>query len=794
MTTRRHFLLSLPAACAAAQTAPAAPAADLRLWYDAPARNWNEALPLGNGRLGAMVYGGVETDRINLNHATLWSGPRPGEPDNPDAKAHLAEVRRLIFARKYAEATDLCKKMQGPFTEAFQPLGDLRFEFPATSGPDNYRRELDLDTAIAKVTFAADGVTYTREMFVSAPAGVLVVRLTADESINLSLTLDSQLHFETAADPQTNRVYLEGKAPAHSEPNYRHVEPAIVYDDAPGRGMYFAAVLEAIVKGGKTSTAAGKLNIERADEVLLLVAAATGYRGFRALPDLPSEAVLKQCTAQLDAVRGQSYQALRAAHLADYQPLFRRVTLDLGPAVSPNLPTDQRLRAFAATPDPQLVALWFQYGRYLLIACSRPGSEPANLQGIWNDMLRPGWSSNHTTNINTEMNYWLAEVCNLPECHEPLMQFIADLSQTGAATARAYYGARGWTAHHNSDLWRRTNPVGEGEGGPMWANWPMGGAWLCQHLWEHYAFSRDRKFLQSAWPVLKGAAEFQLDWLVPDGHGHLTTAPSVSPENSFKFEGRSACVSAGTAMDMALIRDLFTHSIEAARILNVDAALRKQLETALAKLPPPKIGRFGQFQEWSDDFEEADQWHRHQSPFFGLFPGAQFTPGRTPALAKAIATGLDRRTVGAPHGEPGWSYAWLIALRARLRQPDQAYEMVRGRLSKDCVPNLFCGTKQIDGTLGGVAGIAEMLLQSHAGEIHFLPALPAAWPKGRVTGLRARGGLLVDLAWENNRAVEATLHATVAGTHRLRPPEGQKLAGPNPLTLRQGQTIKLTFA
>jgi alpha-L-fucosidase 2 len=798
-SSRRDFLLSIPAAYLAAITpATAAPDSDdLKLWYDKPAANWNEALPLGNGAMGAMIYGGVDTDRINLNADTLWSGPNPKPGDDPHAHEYLPQIRTLIAANKYAEATELCKKMQGPYTEAYMPLGDIRFKFDGNPKPENYRRELDLDTAVAKATYSAGGVKFTREMFVSAPDKVLAIRLTSDKpaALNFTVWLDSQL--KSTCTTGDDRLELSGKAPVHAAPHYIKTDNPIVYDDKLGSGMHFAAVLDAflLTEGrGRITAREGKLRVELAEDVVLIVAVDTGYRGFGALPDSMSQAVVDRAGRTLTVLHEKSYSAMKAAHIADYQKFFRRVTFSLGPAKS-SLPTDQRIKAFATKPDPQLVALWFQYGRYLLISSSRPGTEPANLQGIWNDSLRPGWSSNHTLNINTQMNYWLAEVCNLAECVEPLIMFTSELSENGEKTAKAYYDAKtGWCAHHNSDIWRRTNPVGEGSGDPKWANWPLGGAWLVRHIWEHYAYAQDRRFLDRAWPLMRGALDFGFNWLIEDGSGRGTTSPSVSPENSFKYgEGKTASVSAGSAMDRAILWDLFTNCDQAVAVVGNEPKLRVTLSFVKDRMVAPKVGKHGQFQEWNEDFDEVDQWHRHMSPYYGLYPGAQFTPDSTRELSKALSVALDRRTQGAPRNVNGWSYAWRIALRARLREAGKAYEMVCARINKDCVPNMFCGTKQIDGTLGGVAGIAEMLLQSHAQEIHFLPALPAAWPDGSFTGLRARGGLEVDLTWHAGKAVKATLRAKVDGAFRLRAPSGQRVKGEITRSLKAGESAEIAF-
>jgi alpha-L-fucosidase 2 len=801
-SSRRDFLVTLPAAYVAATTsATAAPESDeLKLWYDKPAANWNEALPLGNGATGAMIYGGVDNDRINLNADTLWSGPNPKPGDDPEAYKHLPEIRRRIAEKKYAEAAELCKKMQGPYTEAYLPLGDVRFAFDGDGKFEDYRRELDLDTATAKVSYTSGGAKFTREMFVSAPDKILAMRITCDRpgGLGMSVWLDSPL--KSSCTGSENRLELIGKAPVHAAPHYIKTDNPIVYDDKTGHGMHFAAVLEAFILKedgrGEIVSREGKLRINRATDVVLIVAVATGYRGYDALPDLQSFTVLSRASQVLMAAQSKSFTTFRDRHVADYQKLFRRVSINLGPAKAAPRPTDLRIRDFGTTNDPHLIALWFQYGRYLLISSSRPGTEPANLQGIWNDSLRPGWSSNHTLNINTQMNYWPAEVCNLAECAEPLILFTSDLSENGAKTAKAYYNASmGWVAHHNSDLWRRTNPVGEGSGEPKWANWPLGGAWLVRHIWEHYEFSKNRDFLLRAFALMRGAMDFMFNWLIDDGTAHGTTSPSVSPENGFKYgEGKTASVSAGSAMDRAIIWDLFTFCAKSAMIVGTESRLASALISMRDRIHPPKIGKYGQFQEWEEDFEEVDQWHRHMSPYYGMYPGNQFNPDTTREMARAISIGIDRRTDGAPRSAPGWSYAWRIALRARLREAEKAYAMVRERITKDCVANLFCGTKQIDGTLGGVAGIAEMLLQSHADEVFFLPALPAAWPEGGFAGLRARGGLEVTLTWRGGKALKAVVLAKADGTFKFRAPVGQKIRGEATRNLKAGESAEILFA
>lgn len=745
-------------------------------WYTNPAATWVEALPVGNGRLGAMVFGGTPLERIQFNESTLWIG-EPRDYSHPGAAEHLGQIRELLFQGRQKEAEDLAMRvfMSIPLRQMpYQPFGDVWIEFPGHTNLTHYKRQLDLETAVASVRYVADGVQYRREVLASHPHNVIAMHLTASEpgklAFNVRLTTP-HTNSTTTISPD-GLITIAGELPrmyGMRETNLPISNP-----------LRFEARLAVRTEPGRASVTTNGLTVSNATTATLLLTAATSFSKFDDVSGDPRA----RCDEVLARIGSKPWTEIKSEHVRDHQALFNRVDINLGQTPAAALPTDARLRQVTTNADPALAALFFQFGRYLMIASSRPGGQPANLQGIWNDQLRPPWDSKWTLNINCEMNYWPAEVCNLSECHTPLFDMIRDLSVTGARVAHTHYNARGWVVHHNTDLWRGAAPINHANHGI----WPTGGAWLCQHLWWHYEFTGDVGFLREAYPLMRQAALFFVDFLIEDPRSTnrwLISTPSNSPEQGGLV--------AGPTMDHQIIRSLFDWVAQASRILNVDAELRTQLEQLRRRIAPNQIGKHGQLQEWLEDIDDPNNKHRHVSHLWGVFPGEEITPD-TPELFKAARVSLEFRGDGGT----GWSKAWKICLWARLLDGNRAHKLLTEALAGNTYPNLFDAHPpfQIDGNFGATAGIAEMLLQSHrratntTGEslrcLDLLPALPSAWPTGHVTGLCARGGATVDLVWRDGRIASATITASQPGTWLVRYKNTQKQ-----ITLRKGQTFHL---
>jgi alpha-L-fucosidase 2 len=735
-----------PGAAASGQPLGDPSTGDLRLWYDEPAgTDWLRALPIGNGRLGAMVFGNVETETLQLNEDTVWAGG-PYDSSNPAGAGALPEIQRLVFENRWQEAQQLLDRTflgDPPGQLAYQPVGNLRLAFAKPGSVSQYRRELDIDAAVSAVGYVADGVRYAREVIASAPDQVIALRLGADApgAVSFSATFDSPQR-TTTASPDAATVALDGISADQ--------------EGVPG-SVKFLALARAIAQGGSVTSADGKLTVSGADSVTLLISIGTGYVDYEDVSGDYKGIAWKHLR---DAERS-SYEKVRARHVADYQKLFRRTTLDLGRTDAADLATDTRIEQHASADDPQFAALLFQYGRYLLISSSRPGTQPANLQGIWNDQMNPPWDSKYTLNANLPMNYWPAGTTNLVECYRPVFDLIDGLTRTGARTAKAQYDAGGWVTHHNTDAWRGSSVVDAA----FWGMWQTGGAWLATMMWENYRFTGDREMLRAHYPAIKSAAQFFLDTLVEEPNlGWLVTNPSNSPEQAH-HPGYSVC--AGPTMDMQILRDLFGACSEAAEVLGVDHEFRKQVLATRERLAPMQIGARGNIQEWLYDWVEPETNHRHVSHLYGLHPSNQITKRDTPELFEAARKTLELRGDAGT----GWSLAWKINFWARMEDGERAHDLltdlvVPARLA----PNMFDlhPPFQIDGNFGATSGVAEMLLQSHNGELHLLPALPAAWKSGSVDGLRGRGGFTVGADWSEGQADELVITPDRSGPVRLR--------------------------
>lgn len=757
-------------------------AENMKLHYERPAEYFEEALVIGNGTMGATLYGGVKKDKISFNDITLWTGEPESENSSPDAFNVIPEIRALLDNEDYQGADKAQYKVQGHYSENYQPLGTLTIEYlDDTAGISDYHRWLDIGNATARTQYLKDGKLFTSDYFASAPDSVIVIRLKSEnkEGIHASLSFDSPLpHSSQVAD---NEISVEGYAAYHSFPVYYKAEDKHRYD--PERGIHFKTLVRVLSVDGsvKDRYSDSRIEIDGSTEVLILIANVTSFNGFDKDPVKEGRNYRSHVEKRMKCAIGKTYDALREAHIRDYKYYFDRVKLDLGDTDDDiaALPTDKQLLFYTDCKqrNPDLEELYFQFGRYLLISSSRTSGVPANLQGLWNESVLPPWSSNYTVNINLEENYWASGTANLIEMQYPLIEFIANLSKTGRKTAKDYYGVeRGWCLGHNSDIWAMTCPVGLNEGDPSWACWTMGGTWLSTHIWEHYLFTLDKEFLREFYPVLKGAAEFCMDWLV-EKDGKLVTSPGTSPENKYITpDGYVGATSYGNTSDLAMIRECLMDAAEASKVLGVDKSFRKRIKKTLSRLYPYQIGKDGNLQEWYYDWQDQDPYHRHQSHLFGLYPGHHLSVEETPELAAACA-----RTLEIKGDETtGWSTGWRVNLLARLQEGEKAYHMYRrllryvspdnykgedARRGGGTYPNLLDAHSpfQIDGNFGGCSGVIEMLMQSSTNKIVLLPALPESWADGKVQGICARGGFVVDMEWKNREVVSLIVSSLKGG-------------------------------
>ena len=758
------------------------------LWYKQPADKFEESMVLGNGKMGASVLGGMATDTIFLNDITLWKGGPVNPYIKPEAYKDLPAVREALRNDNYKLADQLNKKLQGPFSSAYSPLGSFYLNFDQKGNPEKYVRELNIGNAIAKVSYEYNGVKFTREYFVSYPDQVMMIRLTADKKgmLNFTINFASPLHHSVSVSDTILEAkgYTEGK------------------QGLPG--TKFTSLFKIKKTDGQYQQADSSIGIINATEAVVYISTATSFNGYNRDPYLDGLNDYKLAKAILSKATKKEYEHIKKAHIQDFQKYFNRVSIQLGKKTPvPDLPTDERLMRYTnGAEDKNLEALYFQFGRYLLISCSRTQYVPANLQGLWNPFLNPPWGSNYTTNINTEENYWLAENTNLSEMHAPLLSFLENLSETGKVTAKTFYGVTGWSASHNSDIWAMTNPVGDGKGSPQWANWTMAGTWLSSHVWEHYLYTLDKTFLATkGYPLLKGAAIFCLEFLVEDKKGNLITSPSVSPENKYVADdGYKGYTLYGATCDLALIRECFQNTIQASEILQLDTAFRTKLKQALVRLYPYQIGKRGNLQEWYYDWIDGETSHQAQSHLFGLYPGHTITPEQTPNEAKAAGVSLDIRG----DSTTGWSKAWRMNLWARLYNGEHAYRLFHSLLkyvkpantlkanyrNGGTYPSLLDAHPpfQIDGNFGGTAGIVEMLMQSDLGQIKLLPALPEAWSEGSVKGLCARGGFEISMAWQNKQLTSLHILSKAGGRTKLI--YGKTI---KEITLKKGESKNITL-